>query len=136
MILEKLDRVVANYEWLHLYPEALIKYFSCTHSDHCPLQLLLEHSAPLRSYIFRFETIQLSHPYFTSLIHNTWHDDNELVDSINKFTTSFQEWNHIPFGNIFVQKKQSTVCTHCWLTGIHTLSYQSLPTNSRTRAHL
>lgn len=39
MILERLHRVVANYEWLNLY---LIKHMSRTHSDHCPLQLSLD----------------------------------------------------------------------------------------------
>lgn len=106
MILEHLDRVVANYEWLHLYPEALIKHLSRTHSNHCPLQLMLEHSSPYRTNIFRFETIWLSHPDFNSLIQNTWHDDEELREAIKNFTNSVHEWNHVTFGNIFIQKRQ------------------------------
>lgn len=35
-ILERLDRFLANYEWLNLYPDAVVKHLPRTFSDHCP----------------------------------------------------------------------------------------------------
>lgn len=57
MILEMLDHIVANYEWLNLYPEAHVQHLSGTHSDHCPLLLTLHKNTPSRNNTFRFETI-------------------------------------------------------------------------------
>lgn len=67
---------------------------------------MLEQAAPPRAHIFRFETIWLSHPKFNSLIQNKWLQHQELLKAINNFTISIHEWNHITFGNIFIQKKQ------------------------------
>lgn len=36
-ILERQDRIVANYAWLDLYPEEHVHYLPRTHSDHSPL---------------------------------------------------------------------------------------------------
>lgn len=63
-ILEGIDRCLANYDWLRLYPNALITHLPRTHSDHCPLLLELQHCPLPRQKIFRFETIWATHPTF------------------------------------------------------------------------
>lgn len=61
-ILERLDKCVANYEWLNMFPEACVQHLPRTHSDHCPLLLNLhKHKSP-NDKIFRFETIWTTHP--------------------------------------------------------------------------
>ncbi|XP_019244264.1 PREDICTED: uncharacterized protein LOC109224131 [Nicotiana attenuata] len=42
-ILERLDRILANYDWITLFPEASVRHLPRTHSDHNPL-LLTFHS--------------------------------------------------------------------------------------------
>lgn len=69
MILERLDRIVANYEWLNIYPEAHVHHLPKTHSDHCPLLLTLNKNTYPKSNIFIFETMQLSYQEFPKLVH-------------------------------------------------------------------
>ena len=58
LIMERLDRVVANTDWRLLYPDASVTHLPRTHSDHCPLLLTL---CPINSCSFprpfRFENI-------------------------------------------------------------------------------
>lgn len=37
LILERLDRCLANETWLHLFPETSVSHMARTHSDRCPL---------------------------------------------------------------------------------------------------
>lgn len=57
LILERIDRVIANYEWLTLFSEAHILHLPRTHSDHCPLLLSLNSFRPPPNKVFRFESI-------------------------------------------------------------------------------
>lgn len=40
-IRERLDKLMANYEWINLFPNSLVTHLPRTHSDHCPLLLQL-----------------------------------------------------------------------------------------------
>lgn len=42
LIIERLNRIVANVEWLNIYPEAHVTHLPRTHSDHCLLLLTLQ----------------------------------------------------------------------------------------------
>lgn len=56
MVLERLDRIVANHAWLTLYPDAHVHHLPRTHSDHCPLLLSLDKNLyKEKSNVFRFE---------------------------------------------------------------------------------
>lgn len=67
-ILERLDRCLANYDWLTIFPESSIHYLPRTHSDHSPLLLTLKKYSVPQDKIFHFETMWITHPQFTSLI--------------------------------------------------------------------
>ncbi|XP_070017163.1 uncharacterized protein [Nicotiana sylvestris] len=40
-ILECIDHLTANYDWLKQYPDALVTHLPRTHSDYCPIKLEL-----------------------------------------------------------------------------------------------
>lgn len=68
LILERLDRCLANDLWVHLYPEATITHLPRTHSNHSPFLLNLGHTHSNQIKPFRVESIWLSHQDFPNLI--------------------------------------------------------------------
>lgn len=48
LILERLDRFMANPDWLKFYPKAVVYHLSRTYSDHCPLILDTNTSSSLK----------------------------------------------------------------------------------------
>lgn len=48
LIFERLDRFLANDDWIHLYLDAQVTHLPRTHSDHCPL-LLSQTKEPKKS---------------------------------------------------------------------------------------
>lgn len=71
-ILERLDRIFANYEWINLFPNCLVTHLPRTHSDHCPLLLTLQGFTFPPDKVFRFETIWTSHPDFQPMVLTIW----------------------------------------------------------------
>lgn len=97
MILERLDRIVANYAWLNLYPEAYVHHLPRTHFDHCPLLLSLDKNLRKKSTIFRFKTMWLSHHEFSNLVNQIWHNDPPILQAIIDFTSLIKTWNYQSF---------------------------------------
>uniref|UniRef100_A0A2N9F8F6 RNase H type-1 domain-containing protein n=1 Tax=Fagus sylvatica TaxID=28930 RepID=A0A2N9F8F6_FAGSY len=73
LIMQRLDRALANPEWRTLFPDALVSHLTHTDSDHCPILLSLHHNpnCPLPRP-FRFESFWLSHPEFPSIVDKAW----------------------------------------------------------------
>ncbi|XP_031378431.1 uncharacterized protein LOC116193821 [Punica granatum] len=72
LIMERLDRVVANLSWHLLFLEAMVQYLPRTHSDHRPILLKLNPTMSTMNRPFRFESIWLSHIGFKNLVRNSW----------------------------------------------------------------
>jgi hypothetical protein len=108
LIMERLDRVVANTEWRLIYPDASVTHLPRTHSDHCPLLLNL---CPINSCSFprpfRFENIWLSHPDFINVVTKAWTSPApNLAGTFAIFTALVSAWNKLVFGNIFQRKRR------------------------------
>ncbi|XP_016469275.1 uncharacterized protein LOC107791689 [Nicotiana tabacum] len=102
-ILERLDMVVANYGWINLFPNTLVRHLPRSHSDHCPL--LLTPPTAITNKPFHFESIWTSHPGFHHPFSHVWHDNNDsLLPAITNFQTEVHDWNKNTFGNIFEKK--------------------------------
>uniref|UniRef100_A0A2N9IKD9 CCHC-type domain-containing protein n=1 Tax=Fagus sylvatica TaxID=28930 RepID=A0A2N9IKD9_FAGSY len=73
LIMERLDRALANPDWRILFPEAAVSHLTRTHSDHCPFLLTL---CPFIPHVlprpFRFENIWLSHSDFPNIVDQAW----------------------------------------------------------------
>jgi exonuclease III len=107
LIMQRLDRALANPEWRFLFPEANVTHLPRTHSDHCPILLTLHHN-PISSLSrpFRFESIWLSHPDFPSVVTQAWSlPSTNLSETFHHFTSLVTNWNKLNFGNIFKKKK-------------------------------
>ncbi|PKI44474.1 hypothetical protein CRG98_035148 [Punica granatum] len=77
LIMERLNRAVANPTWHLLFPEASVHHLPHIHSDHCPLLLKLNpamETTPNRP--FRFESKWLSHIGFKKLVLQSWEQAN------------------------------------------------------------
>ena len=108
LIMERLDRVVANSDWRLLFPDASVTHLPRTHSDHCPLLLSL---CPVHSCSFprpfRFENMWLSHPDFINVvIRASASPVSNLAGTFAIFTALVSVWNKLVFGNIFQRKKR------------------------------
>lgn len=107
LIMQRLDRALANPEWHFLFPKANVTHLPRTHLDHCPILLTLHHN-PLNSLTcpFRFESIWLSHPEFPSVIAQAWAlPSTNLSETFHHFTSLVTAWNKLNFGNIFKKKR-------------------------------
>lgn len=101
LIFERPDRIVANSEWLNIYPEAHVLYLPRTHSDHCPLMRILHKNRPHTKNIFRMKTMWLSHQEFFHIVDNIWNTSPPMLEAIYNFTSRVKIWNKKSFGNIF-----------------------------------
>jgi exonuclease III len=73
LIMERLDRVLANSDWRLLFPEASVTHLTRIHSDHCPVLLTLCPNIPcILPRPFRFESIWFSHVDFMSVVEKAW----------------------------------------------------------------
>lgn len=79
IIFERLDRAIANTEWLNLFPSASLHNYPIFCSDHSPILLDSNCSGNvgvLTSNMFKFEAIWLSYPDFKRVVRKTWSAHN------------------------------------------------------------
>lgn len=103
LVMERLDRCLANPLCLNLFPKTTVEHLTRTHSNHCPLILDTNpqpnHSSSRKP--FRIEPLWLSHPSFEGLIHTYWPSSNlKFFDIIITLQTAINLWNKNTFGNI------------------------------------
>jgi exonuclease III len=115
LIMERLDRALANPDWRILFPEASVTHLTRTHSDHCPFLLTL---CPIIPHVlprpFRFENIWLSHSDFPSIVDQAWAVPAPNLSVIfNTFASLVSVWNKREFGNI-LKKKEPYPCSVKW----------------------
>lgn len=105
LILERLDRCLANDQWIHLLSKAIVTHFPRTHSGHTPLILSLIRPFHGLNKPFRVETIWFHHEDFPNLINSSFFNCRDLTTGTIKFEDSAKAWNSHVFGNIFYKKK-------------------------------
>jgi len=74
----RLDRVLRNRQWSMEFTEADVKRLIQNQSDHCPLFILLNGSAPV-SHLwkpFRFQAAWTTHEKFEECLHSHWDDES------------------------------------------------------------
>ena len=75
MIWERLDRGVANYEWLARFPTGRIKHLNCFTSNHRPILLSLDASGEHKKWNrkpFCFEAMWVSDSRWHDVITRAW----------------------------------------------------------------
>lgn len=104
-VLERLDGILATYDWLNLFPEASVRHLPRTHPHHNPLLLSFHSQHTPTNKPFRFKTIWTSHPEFIHIFFHNWHRPSNLLETIDSFTKYVSEWNKTTFGKLFHRKK-------------------------------
>ena len=108
LILERIDRCFANPIWQTLYADATMTHLPRTRSDHCPVLLeLCRQEVGHLNKPFRFHTIWLLHPKFSSVVQQAWPDNRRLHTAILDFTNRAKKWNANVFGNLFARKRRT-----------------------------
>jgi hypothetical protein len=105
-IRERLDRGLANQQWVHLFPNAVINHLTASQSDHCPILLSIEGSYQNIPKPFRFEAFWTRDKSSFSVVAEAWLADVEgspafsLSRKWKNTKNALKSWNHQHFGNI------------------------------------
>ncbi|KAA3460126.1 reverse transcriptase [Gossypium australe] len=104
---ERLDRALANDDWISAFPHSLVYHLPRIKSDHRPILLKTnpELSAP-RGRPFRFLAGWTKHANFKDLVSNRWRYSGNMAETLSNFTSYAKEWNRSTYGYIGTRKKQ------------------------------
>jgi hypothetical protein len=96
VIEERLDRAMANTEWLSLFPNVRLLNLLTSHSDHNPILL---HSKPVQrncyQYSFKFENSWFKEEEIEEVVTRGWALDRELeiTDRIGCCADEIKKWS-------------------------------------------
>jgi hypothetical protein len=95
VIEERLDRALANTNWLLLYPDVRLQNLLTSHSDHSPI--LLQSSVTNRNgrgYSFRFENIWLQEDDVNDVVEEGWNGgwEVEITSRVAQCADKLQDW--------------------------------------------
>ena len=116
LIWERLDRGVANYEWLARFPTGRIRRLHCFTFDHRPILLSLDSNGEhqrLKRKPFRFEAMWLTGPDFNGVVSRAWainHDGTPMHVVSKKLKTCkkmLTAWNLDHFGSVLKKTKKN-----------------------------
>ena len=107
VIKERLDRALANAEWLDIFPDTKVIHLPRTFSDHCPILISFDDHHRPSSFPFRCKEAWVHHSDFLNVMESTWgcNKDNFLA-ARESFIGHVKEWNKYVFGSIVQQKKR------------------------------
>lgn len=107
---ERLDRGLANQEWLNLFPAAEVRVLEVATSDHLPIFLQLNKQVYVpKPKRFRFENLWLREKDCLNVVKNSWSimRGRGIMDKIGMCCTKLEEWG----GGLSAEyKQQITTC--------------------------
>ncbi|XP_023637692.1 uncharacterized protein LOC111830242 [Capsella rubella] len=116
-IIRKLDRVMANGEWLSSYPDALAIFDSPGESDHSPIMVILDNQPERGRKCFKYFSFLSTHPTFLSSLAVAWAEEIlvgsakfTLGERLNSAKKECKLLNHRGFGNIQQRTKDALSC--------------------------
>ena len=109
LIWERLDRGVANYDWLAKFPTARISHLHCFTSNHRPIVLALDSNGEAQRWRrkpFRFEAMWLKDSGCKEIVTKAW-DCNVVgtpmyvaTKKLKKCKKRLKEWDRDHFGSV------------------------------------
>ncbi|XP_070010375.1 uncharacterized protein [Nicotiana sylvestris] len=106
LILERLDKVFGNEEWIELFPKSSIIHLPRTHSDHNHiLTELIPRNRSLHKFPFRLETFWCKHLEFQTIVKNNWNNSDYFKASLN-LVDKLKPWKDSTFENIMGRKRK------------------------------
>ncbi|KAL8156372.1 hypothetical protein AgCh_001462 [Apium graveolens] len=87
---ERLDRGMANVDWLELFPSAVVKVLEVSSSDHLPLYLMLNRQVYVpKVKRFRFENMWIKEDECRNIVLDCWHR-MDVINIMDKMLWLFQ----------------------------------------------
>nr|KYP70172.1 hypothetical protein KK1_009383 [Cajanus cajan] len=107
-LFERLDRVLASFEWRVDFPKAEVTHLNPLKSDHVPILLKLSPPNVVcgTRRPFRFEAAWLTHDNFQEVVKKSWSSNEGWNERIKHVQATFLEWNKSVFGSVFKQKRR------------------------------
>ncbi|CAN1146936.1 hypothetical protein LINPERHAP2_LOCUS15567 [Linum perenne] len=104
---ERLDRCLANTDWVNLFSDSSTVHLERIKSYHRPLLIRTSNNA---RYIsgprpFRFNAAWFGHDNFSDFLDQSWKRGRDLCLSLQDFQDSCITWNKDVFGHIFKRKR-------------------------------
>ena len=115
-IWERLDRGVANYEWLTRFPTSRVKHLNCFTSDHRSLLLSLDGDSEYQRWRrkpFLFEAMWISDPKCKEVVARAWDCAPNgtpmfmVTIKLKRCKKRLKSWSRVHFGNVKQQIKQA-----------------------------
>ncbi|KAA3462149.1 reverse transcriptase [Gossypium australe] len=93
-IRERLDRGVANTNWISMFPDAKIRHLVHSTSDHCPLLISTENEeCQKRSETFRFEAWWVLEETFEAEVKSIWEaNPGDLMKKFEDLKQGLKRW--------------------------------------------
>ena len=104
---ERLDRAVANNDWISLYPGTMVKHLECGFSDHKPIIIHLEGIPIRKQKPWRFEQVWLKEDECRAVVESAWQESLSSTSPMGVIETNLEtcqarlrSWSKDSFGNI------------------------------------
>ncbi|KAA3475509.1 reverse transcriptase [Gossypium australe] len=93
-IRERLDRGVANVNWMFMFPEATIQHLVHSISDHCPLLITTKKEENKSSWkTFKFEVWWVLEETFEAEVKFTWETTlGDLLQKLEYLKKGLEKW--------------------------------------------
>ncbi|KAL5719042.1 hypothetical protein ACHQM5_011876 [Ranunculus cassubicifolius] len=105
-IKQRIDRGLANAEWVFLFPNANIFHLPAIESDHCPIMLNSDPNSESGPKPFRFQAMWTSHVDYPNIIADSWNLSYPLdsflglISKLKNTKINLRSWNYKVFGNL------------------------------------
>ena len=116
LVWERLDRGVANYEWLDLFPTGRVVHLHCFTFDHRPLLLSLDPNGESKKWkrkLFRFKAMWTADPGCNNTMARAWTTQAEgtplhiAAVKLKRCKKKLKKWSRHHFGNVKKQIKET-----------------------------
>ncbi|KAL8524003.1 hypothetical protein ACS0TY_013820 [Phlomoides rotata] len=111
----RLDRVLANDDFLDLWHSASATVLPCISSDHHPIILKLHETSEHVVRPFHFQYMWTTHPFFKQTVLNSWtqlttaSSPIQLVtQKLKRLKATLKNWNRVVFKNIYVEMEEAS----------------------------
>ena len=108
LVWERLDRGVANYDWLSKFPATTVRHLHCYSSDHRPISISLNPNNEAQRWsrrLFRFEEMWLADSGCSDTMLRAWQADQQgtpmfkVTKKLKKCKKMLKSWSKEHFGS-------------------------------------
>jgi hypothetical protein len=113
LILARLDRFLANFEWINTFPHFKNNHLLRFKSDHSPILLTFSSSSPHRSgmqnqKVYRFEHVWTRNEQHLNKVREAWlTNQGNLATKLKSTLEHLHNWGHTLFGTLPRKIKQA-----------------------------